>query len=411
MPRKTNRLGIWLGDTKVAELEQRRAPEIRCVYTEEALNAWPLNTPVVSCSLPLGSNAQNALPFCKGLLPEGQALATMAAQAGLAANDSFGLLARYGRDVAGALVVGEEEPEPRRYGVDPYDDESLAQAIGELDDYPLGAHDDSELSLAGLQDKLLLADLGDGRWGRPLHGRPSTHILKVEDRRFPNLNAAEAMCLELAKAAGLTSIESRLETIGEIPCLIVSRYDRRVADGGVERIHQEDLCQATGIDPAPGPGGRSAKYERYGGPGLRNAAQLLDVWSANPDQELDQLVAIVTFTVLIGNADAHAKNLSFLHPAPGEISLAPIYDTVPTALWPSLRTEAAMSVGAQVDLPAVTLDDIGREAEAWKHPAERAREIAQSTIAKVLAATDAGAVHADSDLAALVRARAAQLDG
>jgi len=98
----------------------------------------------------------------------------MAANAGLAAADTFGLLARYGRDVAGALVITEEDepPDATEFGVDFYDSESLAQAVAELDDFPLGAHEDSELSLAGIQDKLLLVRSADGRWGRPVarHG-------------------------------------------------------------------------------------------------------------------------------------------------------------------------------------------------------------------------------------------------
>lgn len=47
-------LGVWLGGTRVAELEQPRRSRVRLRYTEEALAAWPQNSPVVSCSLPLG---------------------------------------------------------------------------------------------------------------------------------------------------------------------------------------------------------------------------------------------------------------------------------------------------------------------------------------------------------------------
>ena len=120
-------------------------------------------------------------------------------RAGIAANDVFGSLARYGRDVAGALVISPEEPqEPRDGGVEPYENEGgLAEEVEDLEEHPLGAHEDSELSLAGLQDKLLLVRLPDGGWGRPTGGRPSTHILKREDTRFPGLTRAEGQCLAL----------------------------------------------------------------------------------------------------------------------------------------------------------------------------------------------------------------------
>ena len=354
------RLAVWLDGVRIAELSAGRGGSIACRYSEEALDRWPQNSPVISCSLPLGSRPQQALAFCRGLLPEGNALQALADRAGLATNDALGLLERYGRDVAGALVIGADDPDERRFGVEPYTPKGLEAAIDELDDRPLGAGDDSELSLAGLQDKLLLVELGKGRWGRPLRGRPSTHILKVDDPRWPGLIDAEADCLELARAIGLTSIDIRRETIGESSCLIVSRFDRFEEAGEIRRIHQEDLCQALAIDPDGR--NRRAKYESAGGPSFKQAAKLLDDYSKDPADELDRLVSIVVFTVLIGNADAHGKNLALLHPDAESVRIAPLYDTVPTALWPKLRTDAAMSVGGQVALGDVTLEDIRREA-------------------------------------------------
>jgi serine/threonine-protein kinase HipA len=403
-----DRLGVWLDGLHVADLEQRRWPEIRCRYTAAALERWPRNSPLISCSLPLGERPLDALAFCKGLLPEGQALQAMAAAAGVAVNATLDLLGRYGRDVAGALVVTAEEPRERRFGLEPYDEATLAAAVDAVEEFPLGAHDDSELSLAGLQDKLLLVALPDGGWGRPLGGRPSTHILKVDDPRHPGLVEAEALCLELARTAGLTTIVPDLVTVGDRPCLIVPRFDReQLSDGRVRRLHQEDLCQALGIDPEEGRG--RAKYESAGGPSLRDAARALDTHAANPPEQLDRLVAATVFTVLIGNADAHGKNLALLHPTPETVALAPLYDTVPTALWPNLRTDAAMAIGGQVALADVTLDDIAREARAWPHSPERARSIATATAEAVLGAIESEAIRAESDVAARVAARALQL--
>jgi serine/threonine-protein kinase HipA len=404
---KTEALGIWLDGVRVAELSCGRDGGISCRYSEPALDRWPANSPVISCSLPLGPRPHDALAFCKGLLPEGEALRAMAEQAGLATHQTFELLARFGRDVAGALVIAEEEPEERRFGVEQLDQAGLERAVEELDDHPLGSHDDSELSLAGLQDKLLLVKLEDGNWGRPLHGRPSTHILKADDPYRPGLVEAEAHCLALAKAIGLTTIDIELEQIGARTCLIVSRFDRNGGADAVRRVHQEDLCQALAIDPDGNR--RRAKYERAGGPSLKQAAQLLDSYSHDPLGQLDRLVAAVTFTVLIGNADAHGKNLALLHPDPEHVELAPLYDTVPTSLWPKLRSEAAMSIGAQVSLPDVSLADIVREARIWRHPPERAEASARATIDSIVSALDAKAIPASSPVASFVRGRASEL--
>lgn len=71
------------------------------------------------------------------------------------------------------------------------------------------------------------------------------------------------------------------------------------------------------------------------------------------------------FTVVIADADAHGKNISLLHPTPEHVALAPLYDTVPTALWPRLRPTAAMYVNGRAQLADVTAEDLLREARRW----------------------------------------------
>lgn len=203
----------------------------------------------------------------------------MAAEAAVPSYDTFGMLERFGRDVAGALVIGRGDLVERPGGVEPYSPESLADEVASLHEHPLGLHDDSDLSIAGLQDKLLLIDLGEGRWGRPVHGRPSTHILKVEDRRFEGMAQAEAGCLGLARALGLTSVDPSVSTVAGLPCLIVSRFDRMGSIDAVTRVHQEDACQALDRDPQAARG--RGKYEAAGGPSLREVAALLDRFAAD----------------------------------------------------------------------------------------------------------------------------------
>jgi serine/threonine-protein kinase HipA len=57
--------------------------------------------------------------------------------------------------------------------------------------------------------------------------------------------------------------------------------------------------------------------------------------------------------VIIGNADAHAKNYSLLRRADGEVVLAPFYDLVATHAWPELSAQLAMRFGR-----AATLEDV-----------------------------------------------------
>jgi serine/threonine-protein kinase HipA len=387
---KRKPLGVWLYGLRVAELSSARPGQVVCRYTDEALARWPANTPLLSCSLPLGPRPLQAGNFFRGLLPEGRALQALAADANLASYDTFGLLERYGRDVAGAVIVAEQFPGPRPEGVEAYSEETLAAEVANLPERPLAIHDDSELSLAGLADELLLVEMAPGLWGRPLHGRPSTHILKVEDRRYPGMAEMEVACLRLARAVGLTSVNATTRAIGGIPCLIVSRFDRRVVGGDVVRLHQEDSCQALGRD-AEADRGRG-KYEASGGPRLAEIAALLDRYATDARQELMKLAAAVAFTLLIGNADAHGKNLGFVHGAPGEVQLAPLYDTVPTALWPQLRKTAAMSVNGRNRMATITIGDIEAEARDWPLRPEDARLASTTTVEALLAVQAKGEI-------------------
>lgn len=400
---KREPLGVWLHGVRVADLTSSRPGEVVSRYTEPALDLWPNNIPLLSCSLPLTTGRSDASAFFSGLLPEGRHRQAMASEANVPAYDTFGLLERFGRDVAGALVIGRDDADERPGGVEPYTAESLAVEVGELHERPLGLHDDSELSIAGIQDKLLLVDLGKGRWGRPVHGRPSTHILKVEDRRFVGMAEAEAACLQLARAVELTTVDASVARIADLPCLIVSRFDRAIgAKGVVSRIHQEDACQALRRDPEAARG--RGKYEAAGGPSLREIAAVLDRFAVDGEEQLLRLAAVTTFNVLIGNADAHGKNIGLLHPTAETVELAPLYDTVPTALWPKLRRDGAMTVGGRVRLASVTPKDIVSEAQAWRLSPSAAMERLVTTAEQMLAVVENENVH--EPVRDLVRERA-----
>jgi serine/threonine-protein kinase HipA len=388
MAKRERPLGVWLYGMRIADIMPTgRAYDLTMRYTEEACARWPGNSPILSCSLPLGRSPLNPTEYFRGLLPESQHLLYLASQAGVTTNDVYGLLARYGRDVAGAVVVSAEEPEPRAGSAIPYDINSLADEVAGLEDRPLALYDDSELSIAGLQNKVLLIKTDTG-WARPSGGRPSTHILKVEDRRYPGLAAMEHAAMTLARRLGLTTAETQVVTLGGVDCLIVSRFDRSIAPTGqLHRVHQEDICQARGMNSQTYQG--RGKYESHGGPGLAQVAGLLDRHALSPERELTRLVQAITFTVLIGNGDAHAKNLSLLHTEPGVVELAPLYDTVPTVLWPRLPDRAAMHVNDVAVLSRVTLGDVVAEATRWPLDPTVAQSAAMDLTTRALDTLDA----------------------
>lgn len=312
--------------------------------------------PLLSCSLPLSSRPYQARVFFTGLLPEGQHRQAMAAEARVPSYDAFGLLGRYGKDVAGAAVIAHDNPGDRPGDVVAYDRDGLEAEVASRPERPLGLHDDSELSIAGLQDKLVLVDLAGGRWGRPVHGRPSTHILKVEDRRYAGMAEMEGACLRLARAAGLTAVEVQLDASAGVACAIVSRFDRRVdADGGVTRLHQEDACRALGRDPDASRG--RGKYERAGGPALGEVATCSTATAPTrvpgPRGYLHR-----------GDRQrrrARQEPRVGAHLPGRRVARAHVRHRGDCAV-PNLRAEAAVAVNGRSRLDVITLDDIAEAA-------------------------------------------------
>ena len=398
---------VWLSGEPIGRVTARSRTSIAFEYNDDVLERYPLNTPLLSCSLPTRRGKLNARAFMAGLLPEGEARRYLAEQAGCLSTDVFALLDAFGKDVAGAVWIGAQTPTHDGARAIPYAPQELENDVLALPTRPLAIQDDSALSIAGIQNKMVLIKSDNGSWARPIGGFPSTHILKIDDQRHAGLVRAEHACLELATAAGITAARSEVTSLGGIDCIIVERFDRTIHDGSTIRIHQEDACQALGYDlEAKDP---RAKYESHGGPTLSRIAKLLSAHAQEPQTELLKLLDQVTFTVAIGNADHHAKNVSMMHTHEGVIALAPLYDTVPTTMWPNLGTRAAMSIGAAVDLPDVTATDLLNEARRWGVPETQARPRLEAILESLVAACTTSTNTGELDVVGNTRARTKRL--
>lgn len=142
--------------------------------------------------------------FFDGLLPEGEIRRMIAHDFGLDERDVFGLLEALGRDCAGALVLLPEGEQPLVQGLpEPVSEEEVARRLRELRFHPLGVDQRVRVSLAGMQEKLLLARRTAGGWGLPVDGAPSTHILKPAHPLLPLSIPNEALCLRVARHLGM----------------------------------------------------------------------------------------------------------------------------------------------------------------------------------------------------------------
>ena len=182
----------------------------------------------------------------------------------------------------------------------------------------------------------------------PLGGAPSTHILKPAVERFAGVVFNEAYCMRLGAAVGLSVAKTEIRCVEDVEYLLVERYDRthRQSPKGetLERLHQEDFCQALGIVS-------ENKYQKEGGPSLKQCFALLREVSSAPVLDLAHLLDAVIFNFLVGNNDAHGKNFSLLYRGAGTASLetriAPLYDVVSTRYYPELTREMAMKIGGE----------------------------------------------------------------
>ena len=292
----------------------------------------------LSHSLPLRKEAfpqASCEPFFGGLLPEAGNRRLLARLLRVSDRNDFALLERIGGECAGAVSLLppgtslESSHRLHRLG-----EAEFAQALADVPRRPLLAGTNGlRLSLAGAQDKSAVRIEGE-HMHLPIGAARSTHIVKPAIAAFEGVVFNEAFCMALAAASGLAAPTCRIGNAGGIDYLLVERFDRvRTDDGDVRCIHQEDLCQASGVRA-------DQKYQSEGGPGLKQCFALLRQASSVPVLDVPRLLDAVAFNLVIGNCDAHAKNFSLLR-EPGNVRLAPLYDLVSTTVFPDLSTRMA----------------------------------------------------------------------
>ncbi|ATG90497.1 type II toxin-antitoxin system HipA family toxin [Methylomonas koyamae] len=337
-------LAVYLFDRRVGDLalvEGRLQFSYVADWLQQA-DAAPL-----SCSLPLQVepfNDQQTRPFFAGLLPEGKLRQLIARQFQISRQNDFALLDHIGGECAGAVSLLQPDQTPlvpkTTNEIDWLSNDDVVALLDELPQRPmLAGQDGLRLSLAGAQDKLPVVFDGQ-RIGLPRNGTPSSHILKPAIAAVEDSVINEAFCMTLARAMQLQTAQSQIGSIGERQFLLVERYDRTLAANGQRmRLHQEDFCQALGVVP-------ELKYQNEGGPGLEQCFDLVRRVTRPSAPQVLRLLDAVIFNALIGNHDAHAKNFSILYADKGAV-LAPLYDVLSTAVYPSLTPKMAMQLGGK----------------------------------------------------------------
>jgi serine/threonine-protein kinase HipA len=383
-------LAVHLDRVIVAHLLPRPGSHL---YRLRYADAWLRNPDAypVSLALPLAAPEHEGLAvrhWLRGLLPDNEArLQEIEAVFGVSRDDPYAVLAHVGEDCVGAVqFAAPERADEIASGAAAADVEWLDESSLEtlLREVAARASPNrrvmrtGQFSLPGALGKVALArDEATGRWGRPSGQRASTHILKPPIPGVAWHNENEHFCLQLARAAGLSAAASRVERFGDQGAIVVTRYDRRRdSRGEVRRLHQEDMVQALGLDPA-------LRYAAEGGAGIPQVVRLLRDHAA--PGAVDEFIKGVGFAWITAGTDAHLRNFSLLAHPGANGTLAPLYD-VASALGlgakpKQLRTlRMAMAVGGHT-----TLNQIDRD--AWLRETVRSR-LPKALLGEVAALAD-----------------------
>lgn len=262
--------------------------------------------------------------YFDNLLPEEGQRVLLAGDARLDAADAFGLLAWYGAESAGSVsLLAPDAVAQAADALRPLPDAALETRIRQLPKAPLTHAAIKRMSLAGAQHKLAVV-LQDGALFEPAGATPSTHILKPDhpDADYPHSVINEWFVMRLARRMGLDVPEVHRRYVPS-PVYLVDRFDRVQGAQGWQRRHVIDACQLLGLD-------RSFKYTQ----GSMESLAALAAACRSSAVARTRLFGWLVFNMLVGNSDAHLKNLSFLVSHEG-VQLAPFYDLLSVAAYES----------------------------------------------------------------------------
>ena len=340
----TESLFVHYGDQTIGTLTRTETGLMEFSYRSDWQN--DRNSFAISISLPLSGqfDVDASHHFFVNLLPEANVRQQICKSLQISPGNYFELLKAIGGDCAGALAITiADQPNPMDQLYEPISEAQLADwSVGAPNAFSaVTGQNEIRLSLAGAQDKLPVHIRND-KLLIPLGNSPSTYLLKFASPYYSHLPENETFVTMLASEVGLPVVDIKLKKTSRANIAVIARYDRTPDSGHYRRLHQEDFCQTLGISSI-------SKYEKEGGPGIRQCADIIRQHASFPVLELQKLLQWVLFNLLAGNADAHGKNLSLLYESQRRLKLAPFYDLVCTRNYKNISRHMAMNLGGVTD--------------------------------------------------------------
>jgi serine/threonine-protein kinase HipA len=260
--------------------------------------------------------------YFDNLLPEEMARQRLEASLEKGVWDAWSLLERFGSESAGAVTLLAPGKALDAPGLRPLNNAQLEARIQQMPFVPLGSAAPKKMSLAGAQEKLPVVLDKQGDLYEPIGSELSTHILKPNalSAYYPASAVNEWYCARIAQRLKLNVPEVHLRYVPSA-VYFIERFDRQVVNGVLTRRHVLDAAQALSLSAG-------SKYALAGAEALNKVVSLC---RAKAPTRIG-LFRWTVFNILIGNHDAHLKNLSLFAGREG-YSLAPHYDFVSTVSW------------------------------------------------------------------------------
>ena len=161
-------------------------------------------------------------------------------------------------------------------------------------------------SMGGARPKVLIED-----------GR-SKHIAKFPTSRDDyNVVKAEFVAMRLADIAGTNVAPVKLTRALDKDVLLVERFDRTWTENGWKRRAMVSALTLFGLHEM------FARYASY-----EDLADLVRLRFTEPRETLEELYSRMTFNILVGNTDDHARNHAAFWDG-SQLTLTPAYDVCP----------------------------------------------------------------------------------
>ena len=225
--------------------------------------------------------------------------------------DELTFMLRSGSDRAGAI---DFQASPSAYLPREGGNESLERLMAAAE------HVDRGLPLApGLSEALLHGTpIGGARPKVLIEDGGAKHIAKFSrPTDAHSVVKAEFIAMRLAGIAGLRAAPVRLVRTMDKDVLLVERFDREPAEGGWRRRAMVSALTLLGLDE------RLAAHASY-----ETLADIVRGRFVAPTGTLEELFSRMTFNILVGNTDDHARNHAAFWDGSG-LALTPAYDVCP----------------------------------------------------------------------------------